>query len=504
MSFSTSGTNTSSIRRSTLMPITGWGIGCSEISKDANRYASAIFSSSSNGFSNIDGSFSFLAIGQSNQQNIFPAGRNRWGDYFWGNDDICPSLGYWEEIEYAGPGDRNAQNGSWNNLIGNLFSSPPPSNDSCAGGPNLAFPTVGRSQDATFATYSGLDPFDSATGTLKNGESVWYFFNSPGAGTVEVDTLGSSYDTVLSVYQKGNFCGNFTSVASNDDCCGGVQSRVSFPTTPGAVYDVKISRFSSPNCNTDGLVLNASFVPAPTATPTPTHTPRPTPTHTPIPTHTPTHTPSHTPTHTPTHTPVPTQTATHTPTHTPSHTPTPTPTHTPVPTHTATHTPTHTPTHTQPLHRLIPPSQLTRRPTRPLIRRPAPQPLHRPIPRSRPIRRPIHPLTPQPLHRLIPPSQLTQPSIRPLIRRPAPQPLHRPIPRSQLTQPPTRPPYAVPYSNSYTDPYPAPDPYGDSHAHSYPDSYGDAYIDPNTDSHRDPYSQTYADALTKLSSRRHG
>ncbi len=37
---------------------------------------------------------------------------------------------------------------------------------------------MGLNQDVTFAT-SGLDPLDPATGTLKDGESVWYFFNSP-------------------------------------------------------------------------------------------------------------------------------------------------------------------------------------------------------------------------------------------------------------------------------------------------------------------------------------
>lgn len=167
------------------------GFGTSFISSVNSRYAGAAFGSRDGA-----GNYSFyglMAEGQSNQQNLFPAGRNRWGDYFWGNEDVCPSpLGYWEEIESAGPGNAKAQNGTWNTIIGNLFSSSPPSNDSCAGGSSLAFPTVGLSQDVTFATYSELDPLDPATKTLKNGESVWYSFNSPGAGTVEIDTLESN------------------------------------------------------------------------------------------------------------------------------------------------------------------------------------------------------------------------------------------------------------------------------------------------------------------------
>jgi len=164
----------------------------------------------------------------------------------------------------------------------------------------MAFAALPVEVVARSATYSGLDPLDPATGTLKDGESVWYFFNSPGAGTVEIDTLGSNYDTVLSAYQEASSCANFTNVASDDDCCGGLQSQVFFQTTPGAVYDVKVSRFAAPICSTDGLVLNASFVPAPTPTSSPTPTP--------IPTHTPTRTPTHTPTHTPTRTPKPTPT----------------------------------------------------------------------------------------------------------------------------------------------------------------------------------------------------
>ena len=408
------------------------GFGATFVSKNNSRYAGAVYGSRDGA-----GNYSFyglLAEGQSNQQNIFPAGRNRWGDYFWGNEDVCPSpLGYWEEIEYAGPGDVNAQNGSWNNIIGNLFSSPPPSNDSCAGGPDLAFPTSGLSQDVTFATYSGTDPLDSATGTLKNGESVWYFFNSPGAGTVEVDTLGSSYDTVLSVYREGSFCGNYSTVASNDDCCGGgLQSQVFFPSTPGAVYDVKISRFSTNfDCTTDGLVLNASFVPAPTPTPTPTHTPRPTPTHTPIPTHTRTRTPTRTPTHTPSRTP--TRTITRTPTRTPTHTPsrTPTRTITRTPTRTATHTPSRTPTRT-----------ITRTPTRTathtLSRTPTRTPTHTPS------RTPTRTITRTPTR--TPTHTPSRTPTRTITRTPTRTPTHTPsrTPTRTPTHTPTRTPKPTP------------------------------------------------------------
>src|SRR5260370_14569396 len=121
------------------------GFGSSFISSVNSRYAGAAYGSR-DGIGNFD-AFGLLAEGQSNNQQIFPAGRNRWGHYFWVHDDVCSNLGYWQEIEYAGPGDSSHQNGQWNTRIGNLFTpSGPPSNDACAGGSTLAFPTSGRTQ----------------------------------------------------------------------------------------------------------------------------------------------------------------------------------------------------------------------------------------------------------------------------------------------------------------------------------------------------------------------
>ena len=336
------------------------GFGSTFISSVNKRYAGAAYGSR-DGSGNF-AAFGLLAEGQSNTQQVFFAD-NRWGDYFWGNEDVCPILGYWQEIEYAGPGNSSQQMGQWNTRIGNLFAaSPPPSNDACAGASVLSFPTTKRTEDVTFATYSELDPLDPATGNQKNSNSVWYTFASPGTRTVEIDTIGSSYDTVLSVYREGEPCGKFTPVASGAAISQlNHQSRVEFGAVAGPIYAVKISHNGNPDCGTDSLVLNSKFVPGPpptvTRTPVGTTPTAPIPTRTPTPTRTATPTPGRTPirTTTPGPQPPPSQTPTRTPSRTPTRTPSRTPTHTlartatrtPLPT--ASHTPSRTPTRT-PIH----------------------------------------------------------------------------------------------------------------------------------------------------------
>src|SRR5438874_4802042 len=61
------------------------------------------------------------------------------------------------------------------------------------------------------------------------GHSIWYSWTAPAAGTAVVDTLGSSFDTLLGVY-TGTRVDALTTIAGNDDIVDNVQqqSRVSF------------------------------------------------------------------------------------------------------------------------------------------------------------------------------------------------------------------------------------------------------------------------------------
>jgi hypothetical protein len=72
------------------------------------------------------------------------------------------------------------------------------------------------------------------------GHSVWYEWTALSTKSVTVDTIGSSFDTLLAVY-TGNSLTALTLVASNDNLGPGtIQSRVNFSATAGSVYRIAV------------------------------------------------------------------------------------------------------------------------------------------------------------------------------------------------------------------------------------------------------------------------
>jgi Bacterial pre-peptidase C-terminal domain len=86
------------------------------------------------------------------------------------------------------------------------------------------------------------------------GASIWYRWVAPSTGTASIDTVGSSFDTLLAVY-TGNAVNTLTTIASNDDCCGGRQSKVSFPAVSGTTYQIAVDGY---NKATGSVTLNWS------------------------------------------------------------------------------------------------------------------------------------------------------------------------------------------------------------------------------------------------------
>ncbi|MBM3824232.1 MAG: hypothetical protein FJ404_15315 [Verrucomicrobia bacterium] len=83
--------------------------------------------------------------------------------------------------------------------------------------------------DATFGL--GPGPSDPTLG----GRSVWWEWSAVEAGHVAVSTLGSDFDTELSVMKSGG-AGEFVVLDTNDDHEGASSSQVSFRADPGQVY----------------------------------------------------------------------------------------------------------------------------------------------------------------------------------------------------------------------------------------------------------------------------
>lgn len=90
--------------------------------------------------------------------------------------------------------------------------------------------------------FDANDPPTIAPCTINdNSKSVWYQFTPAANGTITVDTLGSSYDTILAAYTGG--IGSFSQVACNDDApnTGTLQSRISFNGTVGTRYSFMVA-----------------------------------------------------------------------------------------------------------------------------------------------------------------------------------------------------------------------------------------------------------------------
>ncbi len=76
---------------------------------------------------------------------------------------------------------------------------------------------------------------------LQWGATLWYQWVAPFSGTVTIHTLGSGFNTVLSVY-TGPAVNGLTLVQRNDDYSG-TDSLVSFAVTAGTEYQIQVGGF---------------------------------------------------------------------------------------------------------------------------------------------------------------------------------------------------------------------------------------------------------------------
>jgi hypothetical protein len=75
------------------------------------------------------------------------------------------------------------------------------------------------------------------------GHSVWFRWTAPLAGVVNVDTLGSEFDTLLAVYRGTNMT-SLAFIAANDDGVGfGGNSRLEFLAEAGVTYILAVDGY---------------------------------------------------------------------------------------------------------------------------------------------------------------------------------------------------------------------------------------------------------------------
>jgi hypothetical protein len=130
----------------------------------------------------------------------------------------------------------------------------PITNDLCENAYAISADTVSGS------TASATSDGTASCGSSNGSPDVWYSFTAPISGTATLDTCGSSFDTVLSVYAGA--CGALTELLCSDDCsgspCGGTDACVTGPVTAGTTYLIRVS---GKNGASGDYVLHAGVVP---------------------------------------------------------------------------------------------------------------------------------------------------------------------------------------------------------------------------------------------------
>jgi hypothetical protein len=112
--------------------------------------------------------------------------------------------------------------------------------------------TSGTSVDAT--QESG-EPSGASIGS-GSIKSVWWVWTAPGSGTAVVDTVGSNFNTVLSVY-TGPSVNFLSTIVADDNSGGGVTSRVEFAAVTGQAYRIQVAGY---NGETGTAALNWNLV----------------------------------------------------------------------------------------------------------------------------------------------------------------------------------------------------------------------------------------------------
>ena len=129
----------------------------------------------------------------------------------------------------------------------------PPANDNIANAIPITTINFTSTVDNSAATTEMTDPTPPCVSGSTNPrtKTVWWSLTSPTTQSIVVSTIGSVYDTTLSVWTGTP--GSLTNVACNDDVSGGqyTQSLLSFSATAGTKYYFMVAPFGPPDTGPD-------------------------------------------------------------------------------------------------------------------------------------------------------------------------------------------------------------------------------------------------------------
>jgi hypothetical protein len=185
---------------------------------------------------------------------------NRWGDYSATAVDPVNDADFWTLQEYSTPHSGSLVNGSgrWATWWANVTVAVP-ANDKFS-----AAQTISGGQGTTNGTNVRATKETGEPNHAGNagGASVWYNWTAPANGSVTIDSIGSTFDTLLAVY-TGSSVSALTSVASDNGSAGNGASRVVFNATSGTTYRIAVDGFGGSMGN---LVLDWNQPSAPVFT----------------------------------------------------------------------------------------------------------------------------------------------------------------------------------------------------------------------------------------------
>ncbi|MCL4522552.1 MAG: hypothetical protein M1451_01415, partial [Acidobacteria bacterium] len=126
-----------------------------------------------------------------------------------------------------------------------VSTTTPPPNDNFANATVAITSSFNDTVNTFAATTETTDPTPSCAISSSNprAKSIWYRFTPSASGTATVDTVGSVYDTILSV-----FTGNPPSLvpfACDDDSGGNFTSRVTLAVTANTAYYFMVTSFTN-------------------------------------------------------------------------------------------------------------------------------------------------------------------------------------------------------------------------------------------------------------------
>jgi len=126
-----------------------------------------------------------------------------------------------------------------------LSSSGQPENDAFINRSLISGNSAIISSNNTNATSEINEPLHDGKSPQR---TVWWTWTAPATGTVTINTLGSSFDTILAVY-LGNSILNLSNLISNDDSAGSTTSAVSFSALAGTNYQIAIDGYGGASGN---------------------------------------------------------------------------------------------------------------------------------------------------------------------------------------------------------------------------------------------------------------